>query len=74
MSQKDDPINPKHYAFGKIAPIEVIEDWRLDFHLGNAIKYIARAPHKEAMKQDLQKAVWYLQRAIKVLDEGETRG
>ena len=51
----------------------MIEAWQLDFCLGNAVKYIARAGKKdkpgasahEAGYEDLQKALWYLQRAIK---------
>jgi len=60
-----DAVNhPKHYNFGTIEVIDVIEDWGLGFQLGNAIKYIARAPHKGTELQDLEKAAWYLQRQI----------
>ena len=61
----EDPVNhPKHYTFGKIEVIDVIEDWKLGFCLGNAVKYIARADHKGTRLQDLKKAKWYLDRAI----------
>lgn len=66
----NDPVNhPKHYTFGKYEVIDVIEDWKLDFHRANALKYIARAGRKEpgAEIQDLEKAVWYLQRRIAYL-------
>lgn len=56
--------HPDHYNKGDIEVIDVIEDWNLGFHLGNAIKYIARAEHKDNTKQDLEKAKWYLQRYI----------
>lgn len=57
--------NPPHYTMGRnIEPIEVIEDWELGFHLGCALKYISRAGRKDDYKQDLKKAVWYLERAI----------
>ena len=56
--------HPDHYTFGKIEPIDVVEDWELGFHLGNAIKYIARAPHKGSYEEDLKKAAWYIQRKI----------
>ena len=60
-----DPINhPSHYTQGSIEPIDVIENWGLGFHLGNALKYIARAAHKGAELEDLQKAQFYLNRAI----------
>lgn len=65
MAKKNDAVNhPKHYTFGKIEVIEAIEDWSLGFHLGNAVKYIARADHKGNKLQDLKKAHWYLSREI----------
>lgn len=54
--------HPPHYKHGGIEAIDVIEAWHLDFHLGNALKYIARAGHKESGVEDIQKARWYLQR------------
>lgn len=65
--QDEDNINwPKHYNTGKIQPIDVIEDWKLDFRLANALKYIARAGKKDSnkTKQDLEKALWYIKRFI----------
>ena len=61
-----DPVNrPRHYCEGRRhEPIDVIEDWGLDFHLGNAVKYISRAGHKGDAVEDLEKAVWYIQREI----------
>lgn len=58
--------HPKHYNAGKIEVIDVIEDWSLGFHEGNVVKYIARAKHKGSELEDLQKAVWYLNRLIKL--------
>lgn len=60
--------HPKHYAFGTIEAIDVIEDWQLGFHEGNTIKYIARAKHKGKELQDLKKAQWYLDRKIKNIE------
>lgn len=60
-----DPVaKPQHYNHGKFEVIDVIEDWGLDkdYYLGNAIKYIARHKHKDSPKQDIEKAVWYLNR------------
>lgn len=69
----DNVQHPKHYTFGKIEVIEAIEDWGLDedFYLANAIKYIARAGKKDPnkFKEDLEKAVFYLNRKIKRLTE-----
>lgn len=56
--------HPSHYNNGKIEAIEVIEDWKLNFNLGNAVKYIARAGHKNNRKEDLEKALWYIKREI----------
>ena len=62
--------HPAHYNKGKFEVIEVIEDWRLNFQLGNAIKYIARHNHKANALEDLKKAAWYLNDEIKRLEAG----
>lgn len=70
----DSVAHPSHYAGGcRIEPIDFIEDHQLPFHLGNAVKYIARAGRKDPAKtvEDLQKAMWYIERYIKVLQEKE---
>lgn len=65
--------HPAHYTTGKFEVIEVIEDWKLGFNLGNSIKYIARAGKKDPKKEreDLQKAAWYLDREIQRLYDQE---
>lgn len=59
-----DPIgNPSHYTEGrKYEPRKVIYDWGLNFNLGNAVKYIARAGRKDPEKtvEDLKKAIQYI--------------
>lgn len=65
---KDAVNHPSHYG-GADSPyeaIKVIEAWGLGFCLGNTVKYIARAGKKDAQAyvEDLQKARWYLDRAI----------
>jgi len=59
--------HPDHYNQGSIEVIDAIEDWKLNFHLGNAVKYIARAGKKDPAKkiEDLKKALWYVERQIK---------
>ncbi len=57
--------HPKHYNMGKFEVIDVIEDWKLGYHLGDALKYIARSPHKNNQIEDLRKAIWYIDRKIK---------
>lgn len=65
----DQVHHPFHYNQGRIEVIEVIEDWKLGFHLGNTVKYIARAGKKDVKThvQDLEKAKWYLERFIEKL-------
>ena len=43
--------HPSHYNDGKIEVIDFIEDKKLGFCLGNAIKYIARAGKKDKDKE-----------------------
>ena len=33
--------HPQHYNMGKYEAIDVIEDWQLNFNLGNTVKYIS---------------------------------
>ena len=61
--------HPVHYNTGKMEVIDIIEDWKLDFHCGNAVKYIGRHKHKGNPKQDIEKAIWYLQRYLETLDD-----
>lgn len=56
--------HPAHYNTGRIEIIDAIEDWKLGFHLGNAIKYVARSDSKKNKIQDLEKAIWYIRREI----------
>ena len=68
-----DMVNhPQHYG-GKANTYEAIKEieaWNLGFCLGNTVKYIARAGHKNADTEleDLNKALWYLQRRIKQIE------
>ena len=75
--QEPEAVNhPAHYTMGKIEVIDAIEDWKLGFHEGNVVKYVARAKHKGEKAgdpakeiEDLKKARWYLDRAISKLEE-----
>lgn len=67
--------HPNYYAEGrKYEPIDVINDWELNFALGNTIKYISRAGRKDSDKklEDLEKAAWYLNYEINKLKEVST--
>lgn len=74
LKTKMEMVNhPQHYG-GKnntYEAIKVIEAWNLDFCLGNAVKYISRAGKKDASKEleDLNKAVWYLNRRIEQISK-----
>ena len=62
---KTDMVNhPPHYTVGGLEVIDFIEAKQLSYHLGNVVKYVVRAGHKGDPLQDLQKARWYLERAI----------
>ena len=64
-----DAVNsPAHYNAGKIEVIDAIEDWKLGFHEGNVVKYVARAKHKGRELEDLKKGRWYLDRLIQQME------
>jgi len=65
--------HPKHYNMSKFEVIDVIEEWNLNFHLGNVIKYIARHEFKEKSLEDLKKAKWYLDRYIDKTSKKENK-
>ena len=71
LSEPDAVNHPSHYTQGKYEVIDVIEDWNLGFNLGNAIKYIGRAGHKDDIVQDLEKAKWYIEREIQRLKKNQ---
>ena len=67
MVTKKEMVNhPQHYGGEEnvYEAIKVIEAWNLNFSLGNVIKYISRAGKKNETLEDLEKAAWYLDRAI----------
>lgn len=67
-----DAVNhPPHYTKGKFEIIDIIEDIIAQYpdtvlgsQIWQVLKYCARAPHKDDLTEDLQKAQWYLGRAI----------
>lgn len=59
--------HPQHYNMGKFEVIDVLEDWKLNFNIGNAVKYLSRYKHKTAPITDLEKAIWYINREIRFL-------
>lgn len=73
----DSVHKPSHYTEGrKYEPKDVIRDWGLNFNLGNAVKYLARAGRKDDIVQDLKKAQEYIQFEIDAIEavRAETTG
>jgi len=56
--------SPAHYTRGHIEVWDFIRDQKLDYHLGNAIKYICRAGYKDSKVDDLKKAIHYLENEL----------
>jgi hypothetical protein len=56
--------SPTYYCRGNVEVWDFIRDQRLNYHLGNAVKYICRAGHKDSYIQDLTKAIHYLQNEL----------
>jgi hypothetical protein len=58
---KDNVNHPRHYANGYTTEVECIMFTRnMGFDAGNAFKYVWRAGKKDAMRQELEKALWYI--------------
>ena len=55
---------PDYYKRGRTDVWDFIRDQGLNFHLGNAIKYICRAGYKDNKIEDLEKAIHYLRNAL----------
>lgn len=78
--EKEDYVNsPSHYNQGNVEVIEIIEqqaeimansgiDPKAIPHISNAIKYLCRFQTKGKPKEDLEKAIWYINRAIKNIE------
>jgi hypothetical protein len=65
MSEQPDMVNhPKHYNVDGYEVIDIIDAFKLNFNMGNALKYLLRADRKGNKLQDINKAIWYLQREI----------
>ncbi|MDW4424083.1 DUF3310 domain-containing protein [Staphylococcus saprophyticus] len=73
--KRNDTVNhPSHYNYGDIEVIDFIEhvtkhyNPNVAYHIGNAIKYLARSPHKNG-KEDIEKARWYIERVFENWDK-----
>ena len=56
--------SPDYYTRGTIECWDFIRDQQLNYHLGNAVKYICRAGHKDSAVSDLKKAIHYLENEL----------
>lgn len=67
MNNSDNVNHPKHYTShpSGIECIQITE--HMDFCIGNAIKYLWRAGGKNDEIEDLEKAIWYIQRKIDLI-------
>lgn len=79
MTEKDMVNSPPHYAESKIECIDAIEasmstEAFKGMCKGNALKYLWRTGKKDPKKEveDLKKAIWYINRYIKTVEENET--
>ena len=65
VDRQPDMVNsPPHYTAGGVETIDFIEAKKLNYNLGNAVKYITRADLKGNRIEDLKKAKWYIEREI----------
>lgn len=59
-------VGGTHYACHCIQPWAIIDDWNLDYYLGNVIKYVLRDKNNKV--EDLHKAIHYLEKKIELLE------
>ena len=64
MAETTNESGPKYYRRGSIQVWDFVRDQELNFHLGNVIKYVCRAGHKDDDIEDLSKAIHYLSNEI----------
>lgn len=76
MSSNDNVNHPAHYQTDNgLEAIEVIEAFfENNYHLGNAFKYMARAGKKNDELEDIEKAIWYLERYKQTLGAEDVYG
>ena len=64
MTAMNQSYGPRYYKRGSIEVWDFIRDQRLNYHLGNAVKYICRYGHKgdyNDQLSDINKAIHYLE-------------
>ena len=69
VSNEPDLVHhPAHYCYSKYEPKDVIRAWELNFNLGSAVKYIARAGRKDDILQELNKAKQFIEFEIEAIE------
>lgn len=58
--------HPPHYNQGGLEAADIIEAFKLPYHLGTVAKYVLRCQYKGEMLEDLRKAAWHLNRQIEL--------
>ena len=64
--------HPAHYCYSEYEPKDVIRAWELNFNLGSAVKYIARAGRKDDILQELNKAKQFIEFEIEAIEKERT--
>ena len=64
----DPVVHPEHYQGNGYEVLDIIDDFDLNFNLGNVLKYVLRAGRKnsELKEEDLEKALFYLKRELEI--------
>ena len=70
--KKDMVHHPAHYCYSEYEPKDVIRAWGLNFNLGSAVKYIARAGRKDDILQELNKAKQFIEFEIEAIEKERT--
>ena len=73
MTAPSQSYGPQYYKRGSIEVWDFIRDQTLNYHLGNAIKYICRAGYKDDPVEDLKKAIHYLTNELEHVTNNHTR-
>ena len=68
-TKKDMVHHPAHYCYSEYEPKDVIRAWGLNFNLGSAVKYIARAGRKDDILQELNKAKQFIEFEIEAIEK-----
>ena len=68
-ADKDLVHHPAHYCYSEYEPKDVIRGWGLNFNLGSAVKYIARAGRKDDILQELNKAKQFIEFEIEAIEK-----